>query len=91
MTQEERVMTYLHSNGSITPWEAFTNLNITRLAAVVFNLKRRGEEIDTFVHRDGKVSWAEYKKTAPRLATESGARVEKVAEANSTSEINTKH
>lgn len=63
MTQEERVMTYLNSNGSITPWEAFTNLNITRLAAVVFNLKRRGEEIDTIVHRDGKVSWAEYKKS----------------------------
>lgn len=61
MTQNEMVLDYIKRNGSITPMEAFESLSITRLAAVVWNLKRAGHDIQTVVHRRGQVWWAEYK------------------------------
>lgn len=39
MTQEEIVIKYLNKKGSITTYEAFTKLYITRLSAVIYNLK----------------------------------------------------
>ena len=39
MTQEEMVIEYLNKKGSITTYEAFTKLYVTRLSAVIYNLK----------------------------------------------------
>ena len=45
-TQEKIVLNYLEKNGSITSLEAFKKFYITRLSAVIFNLKAKGYEID---------------------------------------------
>ena len=42
MTQEERVLRYLEQFGSITSLDAFQDLGITRLAAVIFRLVEKG-------------------------------------------------
>ena len=47
MSQKERVLEYLEENGSITSMEAFRKLGVTRLSAVIFDLKRSGYEFDT--------------------------------------------
>ena len=45
MTHKDRVLKYMRDFGSITSWEAFKELGVTRLSAVIFNLKRDGHEI----------------------------------------------
>lgn len=46
MGQKERVLEYLEENGSITSMEAFSKIGVTRLSAVIFELKRKGYEFD---------------------------------------------
>tara|TARA_B110000858_G_scaffold124716_1_gene142171 strand:+ start:641 stop:898 length:258 start_codon:yes stop_codon:yes gene_type:complete len=43
-TQKEQVLSYLRTKGSITPREADDTYAITRLAAVVFDLKELGHQ-----------------------------------------------
>ena len=43
--QKEQVLSYLRTNGSITPREADDTYAITRLAAVVFDLKELGHQV----------------------------------------------
>lgn len=45
MTQKDMVLDYINEFGSITPVDAFRDLGITRLAAVVCNLRREGHDI----------------------------------------------
>lgn len=40
MTQSKRVLDYMRQNGSITTLEAFKDLGITRLAGVIFELRK---------------------------------------------------
>ena len=47
MTQEEQVLDYMRKHGSITSWEAIWEYHITRLAAVVCNMRKDGYDIDT--------------------------------------------
>lgn len=47
MTQKEKVLNYIQAHGSITPLEAFTQLDVTRLAAVVYDLRADGHEVVT--------------------------------------------
>ena len=42
MTQQEKVLEYIKKHGSITPMEAFSELGITRLAARVNEMGRKG-------------------------------------------------
>lgn len=42
MTQAERVIDYIGEFGSISSWEAFRDLGITRLAARIADLERDG-------------------------------------------------
>ncbi len=66
MTQTEMVLLYLKENGSITTWEAYANLYITRLSAKIYDLKHLyGYEFDekwiTKTNRYGrKVSFKQY-------------------------------
>lgn len=41
MTQEQQVLKHLQKFKKITSWEAITMYNITRLAAVIFNLNEK--------------------------------------------------
>lgn len=45
MTQCERILKYIDEKGSITPFEAFTELGVTKLATRVSELRRAGEKI----------------------------------------------
>lgn len=45
MTQRKRVLDYMREHGSITSKEAFEKLAVTRLSAVVFDLRAEGHEI----------------------------------------------
>ena len=47
MTQQEALLRYIEDCGSITSFEAFQELGITRLASVVYNLKKKGYDFDT--------------------------------------------
>lgn len=46
LTQEERVLEYIKEFGSITTWEAFADLGITRLSAKIFDLDKLGYKFD---------------------------------------------
>lgn len=45
MTQGERVLKYINDNGSITQYEAFTELGVTRLSARIYELRHAGKDI----------------------------------------------
>ena len=47
MTQTGEVLRHLREHGSITSNEAWELYGATRLSAIVFNLKRRGHDIET--------------------------------------------
>ena len=60
MTQEQMVLEYLKENGSITTWEAYSKLYITRLSAKIYDLKklygcRFSEEWITKKNRYGRI------------------------------------
>ena len=41
-----KVLNYINETGSVAPFEAFVNLRITRLAAVIFNLEKAGHKFE---------------------------------------------
>lgn len=41
-TQCQRILEYLKQHGSITSWEAYSQLGVTQLSARITNLKDRG-------------------------------------------------
>jgi len=67
MNQRQIVLEHLKRRGAITSLEAFYNYKITRLAAVIFDLRAAGHNIVTInktrADRDGKTvsRWAEYR------------------------------
>lgn len=65
MTQKQRVLDYIEEFGSISSLEAFTDLGITRLSAVIFDLKEEGHRFETKTERSRnrygeKTSYARY-------------------------------
>lgn len=69
MTQCERILKYIDEKGSITPFEAFTELGVTKLATRVSELRRAGEKIQkkmvSGTNRFGeKIQYMEYRRGA---------------------------
>lgn len=69
MTQCERILKYIDEKGSITPFDAFTELGITKLATWISELRRGGEKIEkryvTGTNRFGeKIQYMEYRRGA---------------------------
>ena len=58
MSQKDRVLKYMEDFGSITSWDAFKELNITRLSAIIFNLRAEGWDI-TSKTEYSENSWGE--------------------------------
>lgn len=54
MTQNERIIEYIKDWGSITTYEAFNDLGITRLASRICDLKKMGYDFN--VERIGKTN-----------------------------------
>lgn len=66
MTQSEMVLDYMERFGSISSWQAFMDLGITRLSGRIFDLRSRGNIIENkrieTTNRYGKrVHYDEYK------------------------------
>jgi hypothetical protein len=59
-TKKENVIWHLRTYKSITSWQAIQNYGVTRLAAVIFNLKADGWDIYTTKESDGVTYWAKY-------------------------------
>ena len=49
VSQKSMVLDYMEEFGSITSIDAFRDLGITRLSAIVFNLKEEGHDIDKVI------------------------------------------
>lgn len=45
-TQKKMVLDYITEFGSITPLDAFRDLGVTRLSAIVFRMRDEGHDID---------------------------------------------
>ena len=61
MKQTEQVLEFMRQEGSITTMDAFVELGITRLSAVIFNLKEEGYKIKSTTekskNRYGRSVW----------------------------------
>lgn len=65
MTHTEIIKEHLEKNGYITSFEAFERYGITRLSAIIYQLRNKGLNIDniplTTINRYGKkVSFVKY-------------------------------
>lgn len=65
MNKTKAVLGWLETYTSISSLEAFENLGVTRLGAIIFNLRKRGYDIETVtvetIDRFGnKVRFARY-------------------------------
>ena len=59
-TKHQKIKEHLESGKSITSWEAIELYNVTRLAAIIFNLKKDGHEIETQIIKKNKKRFAQY-------------------------------
>lgn len=60
LTQGQTVLNHLQERGSITSWEAITEYHITRVGAVIHELKKRGHNISNKTETNGKSHWTRY-------------------------------
>lgn len=62
-SQEDKVLQYIDSNGSISSMEAFEHLCITRLAARIHDIERHGVMIDReTVHEKNGTRYTRYRR-----------------------------
>lgn len=59
-TKIEKVRQHLIKRKSITSWDAITKYHATRLADIIFCLKKKGWVITTTTERQGDMTWARY-------------------------------
>lgn len=69
-TQKSLVLYHLKNQKSITSWEAITKYHITRLSAVIYDLRHEGYDIQTTrEHNDGS-NYARYTLLRSKLWSE---------------------
>ncbi len=59
MSKSNQVLMHLQKK-PITSWEAIMKYRVTRLADVIFRLKKQGHNIVTWMVDDGEVRFARY-------------------------------
>ena len=59
-SQKQQVIAHLKKHGSITSWEAIQKYHITRLAAIIFDLREEGNKIFTRNETGNGKKWAKY-------------------------------
>jgi hypothetical protein len=59
-TQEEIIEKHLKEHKTITSWEAITRYRITRISALIYNLRQRGFDITTENKMNGKKHYGFY-------------------------------
>lgn len=50
VTKTEKVLNHLQMYGDITSWEAIQLYGVTRLSAIIFNLRKKGYDIESIPH-----------------------------------------
>lgn len=60
ITQKQQVLAHLEKYGSITSWEAIKKYNITRLAAIIFDLRDEGNKVFSSIEKKDGKKWAKY-------------------------------
>ena len=60
MSQEIKVLNHIKRYKKISSMQAFSKYNITRLAAVVYNLRAKGYAIKTDIVTNAKSTYAVY-------------------------------
>lgn len=58
--QADTILEHLMVHGSITSWEAIQKYRITRLSAVIYDLKKMGYRIRTDFESNEETHWARY-------------------------------
>ena len=61
--QEQRVLDYMKKNSTINPLQSWVDCGVYRLSAVIFNLKKKGYEIESnrsVTRFNEEVKFAEY-------------------------------
>lgn len=65
MTQKDMILNHLKQHGEITSWDAIMQYGVTRLAGVIYLLKKDGHKIssETVVKKKGErtVTFARYR------------------------------
>ena len=69
MTQTQAVLDWLRSGDSISSYEAFKELGVTRLSAIIFRLRQKGYSITSVDEKTtnrfgGTVTFSRYKLEA---------------------------
>ena len=59
-TKTSKVLTHLQREGSITSWDAIQLYRVTRLSAIIFNLKKEGHDITTTNVKGDGVTYTRY-------------------------------
>lgn len=59
MSKSNQILMHLQKK-PITSWEAIMKYRVTRLADVIFKLKKKGHNIVTWMVDDGEVRFARY-------------------------------
>lgn len=60
-TQKNLVLNHLRNENDITPIEALNKFGAFRLAAIIFDLKKEGYDIQTNIIQNGGKRYANYK------------------------------
>lgn len=60
ITQVSTILEHLMAYGSITSWDAIQKYRITRISAVIYNLKKMGYRIRTDFESNEETHWARY-------------------------------
>lgn len=61
MSKIDKVYAHLKKGKTLTSWEAITKYQVTRLAAVIFELKLKGYDIKTIMVESDNCRYAKYK------------------------------
>jgi hypothetical protein len=59
-TKQDKVLQHLKEKGTITSWEAIQKYRVTRLSAIIYNLKDKGHVIRTHNKSTEDGTFAEY-------------------------------
>lgn len=61
MSKTRMIIKYMSVHTGITQMDAYELCKATRLGAIIFDLKKRGYEIETVILKQGRTRYAEYR------------------------------
>ena len=68
----KNLIAYFFHTGRITPLQAWSMFGVTRLAVIMHRLRAKGHQIETVMHHEDGICYAEYKIPRKPLQTPLG-------------------